>query len=80
MLASMVSRHLASYLLAQVSIRTLDSFSLPRVDVMKIDVEGHASRVLAGGAETIQKHRCMLIVSPPLPCKLKSNKRGAHQK
>mmetsp|Transcript_28611 Transcript_28611/g.52043 ORF Transcript_28611/g.52043 Transcript_28611/m.52043 type:complete len:354 (-) Transcript_28611:70-1131(-) len=43
-----------------VSIRTLDSFSLTRVDVIKIDVEGHASRVLQGAVETIRQHRPLL--------------------
>jgi len=44
----------------EVSIRTLDSFSLPRADVIKIDVEGHASRVLTGAVETIRRHRPIL--------------------
>ena len=43
-----------------VYVRTLDSFALPRVDVIKIDVEGHAARVLAGAAETLLKHRPIL--------------------
>lgn len=43
-----------------VTVRTLDSFHLPRADVVKIDVEGHAPRVLAGGVRTLQRHRPIL--------------------
>mmetsp|Transcript_10506 Transcript_10506/g.23640 ORF Transcript_10506/g.23640 Transcript_10506/m.23640 type:complete len:365 (-) Transcript_10506:78-1172(-) len=43
-----------------VSVRTLDSFGLSRVDVVKIDVEGHAARVLAGSLETLRAHRPIL--------------------
>lgn len=46
--------------LEDVTVRTLDSFQLPRVDVIKIDVEGHAPRVLAGGMETLKRHRPIL--------------------
>eukprot|EP00747_Dinoflagellata_sp_TGD_P215452 gnl/TRDRNA2_/TRDRNA2_88141_c0_seq1.p1 gnl/TRDRNA2_/TRDRNA2_88141_c0~~gnl/TRDRNA2_/TRDRNA2_88141_c0_seq1.p1 ORF type:complete len:387 (+),score=54.26 gnl/TRDRNA2_/TRDRNA2_88141_c0_seq1:64-1161(+) len=46
--------------LEEISVRTLDSFSLPKADVVKIDVEGHAPRVLAGAVETLQKHRPVL--------------------
>nr|ABV22255.1 methyltransferase-like protein [Karlodinium veneficum] len=44
----------------EVSVRTLDSFQLPRADVVKIDVEGHAPRVLAGGVQTLKQHRPFL--------------------
>lgn len=43
-----------------VSVRTLDSFELPRVDLMKIDVEGHAAHVLAGSLATLRTHRPIL--------------------
>ncbi|CAK0866962.1 unnamed protein product [Prorocentrum cordatum] len=46
--------------LEDVNVRTLDSFQLPRVDVIKIDVEGHAARVLEGAAETLLAHRPIL--------------------
>eukprot|EP00929_Paragymnodinium_shiwhaense_P101159 TRINITY_DN64019_c0_g1_i2.p1 TRINITY_DN64019_c0_g1~~TRINITY_DN64019_c0_g1_i2.p1 ORF type:complete len:436 (+),score=66.19 TRINITY_DN64019_c0_g1_i2:65-1309(+) len=43
-----------------ITVRTLDSFRLPRADVIKIDVEGHAPRVLAGAVETIKRFRPVL--------------------
>jgi len=46
--------------LEDVAVRTLDSLQLPRADVVKIDVEGHAPRVLAGGVETLHAHRPVL--------------------
>lgn len=46
--------------LETIEVRTLDSFTLPRADVIKIDVEGHARRVLAGSFETLRAHRPIL--------------------
>lgn len=46
----------------QVRVRTLDSFALPRVDVIKIDVEGREADVIRGALETIQAHRPVLLV------------------
>lgn len=46
--------------LEDITVRTLDSFDLPRADVIKIDVEGHAPNVLAGGLRTLQRHRPIL--------------------
>lgn len=43
-----------------VTVRTLDSFELPRANVIKIDVEGHAPRVLAGARKTLERHRPIL--------------------
>eukprot|EP00927_Polykrikos_kofoidii_P067208 TRINITY_DN62720_c0_g1_i1.p1 TRINITY_DN62720_c0_g1~~TRINITY_DN62720_c0_g1_i1.p1 ORF type:complete len:440 (+),score=60.98 TRINITY_DN62720_c0_g1_i1:58-1377(+) len=40
-----------------IEVRTLDSFNLPQVDFIKIDVEGHSPRVIAGSSETIRRHR-----------------------
>lgn len=41
---------------------TLDSLGLPRVDVMKIDVEGWEGKVWRGGWETILRCRPVMIV------------------
>jgi len=38
-----------------VSIRTLDSFELPRLDCLKVDVEGMEIEVLSGAQKTIQR-------------------------
>lgn len=45
-----------------VPVITVDSFSLPRCDVMKIDVEGMEGRVLTGAAGTIARFRPILYV------------------
>lgn len=43
-----------------VRVQTLDSFALPRADLIKIDLEGHAANVFAGAIETIRRHRPVL--------------------
>lgn len=45
-----------------VETRTLDSFALSEVDLLKIDVEGHEMAVLAGAAETIRRCLPWLII------------------
>jgi FkbM family methyltransferase len=47
---------------AVVTMISLDSLSLHRCDFIKIDVEGMESLVLDGAAETITKHRPILLV------------------
>lgn len=42
--------------------RTLDSFALPRVDFIKIDVEGMEIEVLEGATATIREHKPLLLV------------------
>eukprot|EP00928_Gymnodinium_smaydae_P012550 TRINITY_DN14547_c0_g1_i2.p1 TRINITY_DN14547_c0_g1~~TRINITY_DN14547_c0_g1_i2.p1 ORF type:complete len:408 (+),score=99.05 TRINITY_DN14547_c0_g1_i2:102-1226(+) len=44
----------------RVEVRTLDSFDLERADVIKIDVEGHAPRVLAGALELLRRFQPIL--------------------
>ena len=39
-----------------VNTKTLDSFNLPKVDFMKIDVEGYEKNVIIGGEKTIKKY------------------------
>lgn len=46
----------------EVEVRTLDSFNLPRVDFIKIDVEGWEHPVVKGAIETIRKYRPLMIV------------------
>jgi len=41
---------------------TLDSFHLPRLDFLKIDVEGMELDVLEGGSETIVQHKPVLMI------------------
>lgn len=46
----------------KVPIKTLDSFDLPKIDFLKIDVEGFEYHVVQGGAKTIQRDRPVIIV------------------
>lgn len=45
-----------------VSLVSLNSLQFPRVDLIKIDVEGMETEVLEGAQETIAQHRPMLII------------------
>ena len=45
-----------------VSARTLDSFELRDVSVIKIDVEGHEMAVIAGASRTLARERPALLV------------------
>jgi FkbM family methyltransferase len=46
----------------EVETRTLDSFGLADVRLIKIDVEGHEGAVIRGASQTIAAHRPVLIV------------------
>lgn len=46
----------------RVEVVTLDSLALPRVDFIKIDVEGMEQNVLAGGRATIERDRPLMQV------------------
>jgi hypothetical protein len=41
---------------------SIDAMSLPRVDMINIDVEGMEADVLAGAAQTIRTHRPLMYV------------------
>ncbi len=45
-----------------VKLKKLDEFNLRDVDLIKIDVEGHESKVLNGALNTIKKNRPILII------------------
>lgn len=45
-----------------IPLRTLDSFELGGVDLIKIDTEGHERAVLMGGEQTIRRCKPLLIV------------------
>lgn len=45
-----------------VPVRTIDSFNLDRLDLLKIDVEGMEIEALMGALNTIQKHRPVIFV------------------
>ena len=52
----------------QIELTTLDSFQLERVDLIKIDVEGHELEVLQGARRTIAASRPTLIVEIKKDC------------
>jgi FkbM family methyltransferase len=45
-----------------VDVRTVDSFDLPRVDFIKMDVEGAEAAALRGAAGTLERHHPALLV------------------
>jgi hypothetical protein len=45
-----------------VDVRTLDSYELQRLDLIKVDVEGHEFSVLEGARQTIERCRPSIIV------------------
>ena len=46
----------------RVELRTLDEFDFRGVTFIKIDVEGHESAVLAGGRDTIQREKPVMVI------------------
>ena len=45
-----------------VDMRTLDSFELPEIDLIKIDVEGYECAVIEGAVNTIMRERPVIIL------------------
>ena len=45
-----------------VELRTLDSYHLPDLGFLKIDVEGHEENLLSGPTETISSHRPVIFI------------------
>lgn len=45
-----------------ISLKTLDSFNLSNVDMIKIDVEGFENEILQGSLNTIQTNRPILVI------------------
>lgn len=46
----------------EVPLRTLDSFDLPRVDLLKVDVEGYELEVLKGAEKTLERSHPAIMV------------------
>jgi FkbM family methyltransferase len=46
----------------QINIKTIDSLNLPKIDFIKIDVQGYEKFVLEGGIEKIKQDKPTLIV------------------
>lgn len=45
-----------------VNVITIDSMKLPRLDFLKLDVEGYECQALSGGLKTIEKHRPIIWI------------------
>lgn len=45
----------------KIRLRSLDSFRLPRLDFLKVDVEGAEMRVFSGARETLERHRPIIL-------------------
>ncbi len=54
----------------QISVVTLDSFNLGKLDFMKMDVEGFEPQVIAGARETLRRCRPVLLVEIQKECLL----------
>jgi FkbM family methyltransferase len=52
----------AAVVTREIETRTLDSFNLSNIAMMKIDVEGHEEAVLEGGRETLRRNQPSLII------------------
>jgi len=57
-----VCAHISSRGKIRRTVATLDAFQLPRVDFLKIDVEGHEPQVLIGAKTTILQHSPILEI------------------
>jgi len=60
--ANLGATHLAPSEQGDLPLRSLDSFAIPRIDVMKIDVEGMQMQVLEGARATIARDQPLLII------------------
>ena len=47
---------------SMVYVRTLDSFSLDDVTLLKVDVEGHEVELLNGATQTIRRNRPVVLI------------------
>lgn len=67
----------------EVTVKTLDDLltlthepgDLPWIEFMKIDVEGHESHVLRGGAEAIKRTRCLMLEYSPYLMNMQTQER-----
>jgi Methyltransferase FkbM domain len=48
--------------MVDVSAISLDAFNFPRLDLIKMDVEGMELEALAGAIKSIQAHRPMMLI------------------
>jgi FkbM family methyltransferase len=46
----------------KIPLRTLDSFSFDKIDLLKIDVESMEDKVLLGAIKTIKKHKPVIFI------------------
>lgn len=45
-----------------IPMLTLDSFTIPEVDLIKVDAEGFEEKILRGAEQTLLKHRPLVVV------------------
>jgi FkbM family methyltransferase len=51
-----------SFGVGSIPLKTLDSFNLSGIDMIKIDVEGFEEEILAGAFDTIKRNKPVIVV------------------
>lgn len=61
---------------ATVTTKRLDSFVFPRIDFIKMDIEGGAAAAIRGGEKTLRTHRPRILIEVHETCKVSIPEHG----